>query len=645
MNYRAEIDGLRALAVLPVILFHAGFEWFSGGYVGVDVFFVISGYLITTIIINEMAEGKFSLVNFYERRARRILPALFFVMLACIPFAWFWLGPEDIKNFGQSLSTVSVFSSNILFWSESGYFNTVSEFKPLLHTWSLAVEEQYYILFPVFLILTWRLGLKWILSLLAIIFVSSLTLAHWGAFNIPNATFYLLPTRGWELLIGVFAAFYLKHNEYFKSDKLNQSLSLLGFGLIVYAIIAFDSTTPFPSLYALIPTIGAALLILTAVPGTWVYKLLSFSPLVGVGLISYSAYLWHYPILVFARHGLLGEVPNFLLTILLPASLMLAYISWRWVEKPFRDKEKINRKNIFRYSLIGMVCFISLGGALDITRGFQPTNFPARGHLDLGGKVMLLGDSHARHLAFGLSKYFGEDLVRKYLVGCLPFNVDRYNHLKQDECVEKTNEALNEFINDDSYSLLVLSHLGPAYLDNTAFRNLGVHQIKGGGGASAKNPNPTGRWEFFEQGIRETFSELSLLSNKKVVYLIDVPELVIDDTPVGIFNRACLSHIDRQIFGKVFRVYENTTAAETCKIPREEYDQRASRYLKLLDEVSSDFPKIIFVNPTSILCDNEYCYGIKNDILLYRDLDHLSNHGSLMVADYLIEELLAEPSN
>ena len=154
MKYRAEIDGLRALAVLPVILFHAGFGWFNGGFVGVDVFFVISGYLITTIIISEMAEGKFSIVNFYERRARRILPALFFVMLACIPFAWMWLTPTDLKDFGQSLVAVSTFSSNILFWFESGYFDTAAELKPLLHTWSLAVEEQYYILFPIFLMLT-----------------------------------------------------------------------------------------------------------------------------------------------------------------------------------------------------------------------------------------------------------------------------------------------------------------------------------------------------------------------------------------------------------------------------------------------------------------------------------------------------------
>ena len=243
MKYRSEIDGLRALAVLPVIFFHAGFEFFSGGFIGVDVFLVISGYLITTIIITEMSEDKFSILNFYERRARRILPALFFVMFLSLPFAWFWLTPNDLKDFGQSLIATSTFSSNILFWLESGYFDTAAELKPLLHTWSLAVEEQYYILFPLFLLVTWHLGLKWIIAILTIVFIISLGLANWGAYNKPNAAFYLLPTRGWELLIGVFLALYINKKSYLKSNLLNQLFSLLGFGMIAYAIIIFDEST------------------------------------------------------------------------------------------------------------------------------------------------------------------------------------------------------------------------------------------------------------------------------------------------------------------------------------------------------------------------------------------------------------------
>jgi peptidoglycan/LPS O-acetylase OafA/YrhL len=179
MDYRREIDGLRALAVLPVILFHAGFDSFSGGFVGVDVFFVISGYLITTIILSELEEGTFSIVNFYERRARRILPALFLVILVCIPFAWLWLLPIDMKDFSRSLVAVSFFASNILFWRESGYFDTAAELKPLLHTWSLALEKQFYVLFPLILILFWKIGKRWILVLLGLVCFDDLVLAGW----------------------------------------------------------------------------------------------------------------------------------------------------------------------------------------------------------------------------------------------------------------------------------------------------------------------------------------------------------------------------------------------------------------------------------------------------------------------------------
>ncbi len=376
MKYRAEIDGLRAFAVLPVILFHAGFEWLSGGFIGVDIFFVISGYLITTIIITEMAGGKFSLVNFYERRARRILPALFFVMAVCLPFAWFWLTPNDLKDFGQSLVAVSTFSSNILFWSESGYFDTVAELKPMLHTWSLAVEEQYYILFPIFLMLTWRMGIEWIIVFLTIFFLISLGVAQWGAYNSPSAAFYLLPTRGWELLIGVFLAFYLQYNKHPKSTSLNQVLSMLGFIMISYSVVAFDKSTPFPSLYTLIPTIGTGLLILSAVPNTLIYKLLITKPIVWIGLISYSAYLWHQPILAFARHRLVGETSEILLVMLCIAlSLAMAWFSWAFIENPIRNKKKISRETVFKGSFFGIVFFIICGSFLIYTNGnmvFQP---------------------------------------------------------------------------------------------------------------------------------------------------------------------------------------------------------------------------------------------------------------------------------
>jgi len=210
MKYRSEIDGLRALAVIPVIFFHAGFESFSGGYIGVDVFFVISGYLITTILINSLEEKNFSLIDFYLRRAKRILPALFLIMLICIPFAWMWMLPYDLKNFSQSLVAVTFFASNFLFTIESGYFDSQSENKPLLHTWSLAVEEQYYLIFPIFLFLCWKFGKNKIFWFIVILASISFIISEWGWRNKPIANFFLAPSRIWEIFAGSIAALIIK---------------------------------------------------------------------------------------------------------------------------------------------------------------------------------------------------------------------------------------------------------------------------------------------------------------------------------------------------------------------------------------------------------------------------------------------------
>lgn len=372
MKYRPEIDGLRALAVVPVILFHAGFHHFSGGFVGVDVFFVISGYLITSIILVEMEQGRFSLVNFYERRARRILPVLFFVMAACFPFAWLYLMPVDMKDFIQSILAVSTFSSNILFWLESDYFDTAAELKPLLHTWSLAVEEQYYIFFPLFLMFSWKMGKSWVVTVLFLIFLASLALGHWGAYNMPTASFYLLPTRGWELLLGVFAAFYLsRHTPQLPYRWLNNLLSLLGFALICFATFVYDETVPFPSMYALVPTLGTLLIIVFAQEGTLVNRLLSVKLFVGIGLISYSAYLWHQPIFAFVKYRSFTEPSTLLMSGLCLAVVLLAYLSWRFVEKPFRNKTAYSRRFIFTFSGLATSVFIVAGSVLNLSDGFK----------------------------------------------------------------------------------------------------------------------------------------------------------------------------------------------------------------------------------------------------------------------------------
>ncbi|MGI1679641.1 MAG: acyltransferase [Cellvibrionaceae bacterium] len=371
--YRPEIDGLRAVAVIPVILFHAGFSIFSGGFIGVDVFFVISGYLITSIILNEKQAGTFTLLNFYERRARRILPALFTVLAVTYIFAWAWLLPDAMKNFSQSLASVIIFASNFLFWRETGYFDVSSELKPLLHTWSLAVEEQYYLLFPVFIIATWKLGLKIILSLLAIVCIVSLAFSEIALTNAASSSFFLLPYRAWELLLGVFAAFYLSSNPIDSKNKnsLNQILSLVGILFIAWPIFYYTNKTPFPGLNALAPTIGSVLIILFCTPATYVGKALCSKLFVGIGLVSYSAYLWHQPLFALARHKKFEELSSIELLILSVLSFILAYISWRFIETPFRKKDKTSRLTIFSFAIIGSIFFMGLGVMGHLKGGFE----------------------------------------------------------------------------------------------------------------------------------------------------------------------------------------------------------------------------------------------------------------------------------
>ena len=460
MKYRAEIDGLRAVAVIIVMMFHAGFKYFRGGFIGVDIFLVISGYLITTIILSEMDQRNFSLVNFYERRARRILPPLFLIMLASLLLALFWLLPSDMKDFSQSLMAVSSFSSNILFWRTSGYWDTASELKPLLHTWSLAVEEQYYILFPLFLLLMWRYGKRRISGSLMLIALISLAAAQWGAYKDPVATFYLLPTRVWELAIGAGIAFYFLYRRHdlqiIHSHKLlSETLALLGLLLIGYAILVFDENTPFPSLYALAPTIGTGLIIFFSSSQTIIGRLLGAKPFVAIGLISYSAYLWHQPLFAFIRYQGLIEPNEFTYTVLIFLSLFLAYLSWRFVEKPFRDRTIFKRKTTFTFALMGSIGFIAFGFIGNKSDGFEsrltedqkalmafdsyqikeiyregicflepeqkPEDFTESCiHPNIkGDSIFIWGDSHAAALSYGFRENY-PIVIQMTASGCLP---------------------------------------------------------------------------------------------------------------------------------------------------------------------------------------------------------------------------------
>lgn len=376
MVYRQEIDGLRAVAVVPVIIFHAGVTLFSGGYVGVDVFFVISGYLITSILIGELEEGNFSIARFYERRARRILPALFFVILCCIPFAWMWMLPSELTDFSNSVVAVVFFVSNILFWREEGYFAPSAEQKPLLHTWSLAVEEQYYVLFPIFLLLAWRFGRNRVFWTICIVAALSLIASELGWRYKPSANFYLAPTRAWELLAGSICALWLTGRE----QSFNNLLSLAGLALIVFAIFAYDDKVPFPSVYALAPVVGTALIIVFGGSGSWTAKLLGMRGFVGIGLISYSAYLWHQPLFAFARIRSILEPSPLLMAAMTVLSLVLACFSWHFIEKPFRKGQGSvlpTRRAAFAASGAGAALLTACGMAGSVAAGFPQRTTPS----------------------------------------------------------------------------------------------------------------------------------------------------------------------------------------------------------------------------------------------------------------------------
>ena len=363
LTYRPEIDGLRAIAVGAVILYHAqitilGHQHFKGGFIGVDIFFVISGYLITSIILKELVTtGTFSFKHFYERRVRRILPVLLFVMLVSLPFAWMYLLPSSFVDFSKSILYSLGFSSNFYFWYSGEQYGAESGLlKPLLHTWSLSVEEQFYILFPIVLLITFKYFRKYLIHILILGFIISLGLADWTSRNYSSTSFYFLHTRMWELLAGsILAYFEIKLGHRSKNKTLNLILPLIGLILIITTIVFFKFHFPHPSFYTLPSILGTCLIIWFGNEKDFTSKLLSSKIFVTLGLVSYSLYLWHYPIFAFARitDFIQGNLFNKLLLGII--IVILSILSYYFVERPARNK---NNKFKVVLSLVTIIIFI-----------------------------------------------------------------------------------------------------------------------------------------------------------------------------------------------------------------------------------------------------------------------------------------------
>jgi len=635
MKYRAEIDGLRAVAVIPVMLFHAGLQTFSGGFVGVDVFFVISGYLITSIILGEIEQGSFSIRSFYDRRARRILPALFCVMLVSVVPAWLWLLPQDMKEYSHSLITVSTFVSNVFFWQETGYWGTANELKPLLHTWSLAVEEQYYLLFPLLLTCLWRWNRSRMFLVIVVIAVMSLGAAQLGANSFPDANFFLLPTRAWELAIGAAIAFGFHQHEGFEHFSvvhpwLGELFGFCGLLLIGYAVFVYDESVPFPSLYGLIPTIGAGLIIVFASSRSLVGRLLGSRLLVGVGLVSYSAYLWHQPVFAFARYRVSQEPEASTIFLLLLLSFLLAYFSWKYVERPFRDKNRVSTRAVFRFSLVGSLCFILLGTTGSLTNGFagrktesgvalqviekkrklnyglskicdQQPPFMSACRTSDEPEILVWGDSYAMHLVDGILAANPEaKIIQMTKTACGPFfdvapvNEPRYPVQWAEGCLQFVEDVRQWLHGSTSVKYAVVSSPFTQYLSPES-------ELLSRDGNVTKSDIPRLQREF-----ERTLDELKAMGITPVVF--SPPPANGED--IG----RCLARADWMGW-----------SLDECNFSIEMLPESVRETYAFLRPFGEKFH---VVDLEGLICPDGTCESHINNNYIYRDKGHLSHEGS-----------------
>lgn len=664
MKYRPEIDGLRSLAVLPVIFFHAGFSLFSGGYVGVDVFFVISGYLITTILLSEMEQGKFSLVTFYERRARRILPALFFVMFVSSLAALFILSPSHMKDFSQSLVAISLFSSNILFWQETGYWGVENELKPLLHTWSLAVEEQYYVLFPLFLMLMWKFRKRWIFSSFLIIALTSFFLSQYLSSENTTANFFLLPTRGWELAIGSLIAFYFLYRpntiaSLISNKTIDNTMAIVGMGLILFSIFEFDGNTPFPSAYALVPTVGTALIILFASKDTLVGKLLGSKPLVGIGLISYSAYLWHQPLFAYAKHIALIHPSKSTFFILSVLSLLLAAFSWKFIEAPFRNKAKISRGKIFALSLIGTMSFLAFGlfvifnnGLANrfnsefktyydahsrnqsqkwkepITQKQYETDYGSLKYFVVGNQdlkessFVVWGDSHAKSMLPAIHKSALRNQVQGIFIqrgGCLPL-LGAAQVLPQfyENCLKQNKMAFEYLSQNKNIDKVIMISRWSIYAEGERFLREYGHTVLIKDELS-KDFSLAENKAVFARSVRRTFSKLNEIG-LDITVVRQVPEVEYN-VPDAYFKLLMFNY------------------SVDMRPSLVDYKKRNLYVNQLFNNVGAEF-SVNFVNPQLEICDENFCSVLDwNGSPIYRDTNHIMPHYAISISHIFDGEL------
>ncbi len=646
--YRPDIDGLRAFAVLAVVGFHAFPGLFPGGFVGVDIFFVISGYLITGIILKGREQGDFSYLDFYARRIRRIFPTLLLVLAATLVAGYFLLLADEYKQLAGHQIAGTLFYANWAFWREAGYFDVSAELKPLLHLWSLGVEEQFYLLWPLLLALLLRrprqLGGA-ILALLVLSFAANLA----GLQQHPSATFFLPHSRFWELLAGAWLA-----SRPPLPGVLRAGLAWLGLTLLLAGVFLLDRDVAFPGYAALLPVLGAAGLI-AAGPGTAPNRLLGRQPWVFLGLISYPLYLWHWPLLSFPRI-LAGGEPDWelrLAAVLL--ALLLAWLSYRYWERwlRFHPWRRLPLALLGAGLLLALVALYvkhedgiagRAGFAREAQQMFAPTRWETKGCKARFGiqeghclalapeaekLVFLLGDSHARALAQGFPALArNQDTPLGWVSlgqsGCLPFKgLQRLDRGENKECPPPVDRALELATGEAASQVVVISaryaiyHSGQGFGANEHYQ-VQLHFETPGQPPIDSNP------EAFQAGLRATLTLLRQ-HGKQVIFMQQVPEL-------GFSPRRCVG-----------RPLSLGADPERCQVPRAQVEQRQAGYRQAVARVLQDFPEVRVFDPLEHLCDQENCYARKDGQLLYRDDDHLNRRGAEFILGRL-QASLAAPS-
>lgn len=657
-HYRADIDGLRAIAVLSVVAFHAFPSWLQGGFVGVDIFFVISGYLISTIIFNNLhLHAEFSLSGFYARRIKRIFPALILVMTACYVFGWFALSAEEYTQLGKHIAGGSGFVSNFVLWNETGYFDKTAELKPLQHLWSLGIEEQFYLAWPLLVYLAWKRRIN-LLMLTLVIAVTSFTLNIKTVQHDSISVFYMPAYRIWELMTGSLLAYLTLKHSYRPNRWLQHAMTIVGLSCIITSIFIINKTLAFPGWWALLPTTGVILMI-AAGPTAWInQRILSHPLMVWFGLISFPLYLWHWPLLSFTQILESGEATHLMRFIAVFISMLLAWITYQFLEKPIRFGKYSREKTITLCALMIAIGFTGMNtfkhdglkfrssvqavaaqqssfewGPEKLADANCKKKFPYEWgmyyfclHSNPAHQpsAIIIGDSHANHLYWGLTPYYQHNNQSLLLLsgsGCFPFfNTESAMSNVKDRChelmntslayAEKSKEVKTIILHNYSNNQTVLSPL-------TQQPNQSAHQyIKYTPAATHTNYQ-----EEYRLAMIATLSRL-VKSKKEIIYIMDVPDLDFDP-------KSCVDVRPLRLTNHL---------KSPCAVSKQEYAKRNAAYLAITMSVLKSFPTVKVFDPSKYLCDAKYCWAMRDGKVLYADSNHLSYEGSMYVGKMFARE-------